>query len=90
MYGYNMIPQTFSFAKLLSGLGKTLNFANQVIPIYKEVRPIIGNAKNILSIAKEFSSTGSTPTLVKNVSNKTTIKKETTNRISSSLPVFFQ
>ena len=39
MFG-NPYGTGLSFTKILSGISKTLNVANQVIPLYKEAKPI--------------------------------------------------
>lgn len=56
MFGNSMIPKTFSFTKILSGISKTLNVANQIIPLYNQAKPIISNARNILGVLKEFNT----------------------------------
>ena len=38
--------------KVLGGIQKTLNIANQVIPLYVQVKPIIKNAQSAFSVAK--------------------------------------
>ena len=45
-----------SFGKILGGISKTLGVVNQIIPIYKEAKPMINNAKTALSIVKEFGN----------------------------------
>ena len=35
--------------KVLGGIQKTLNIANQVIPLYAQIKPIIKNAQSALS-----------------------------------------
>lgn len=84
MYGTNSL----SLSKILSGLSKGLGIVNQAIPIYKEVKPMVSNARKILSVVKE----------IKKPSNNTKIidiepKKVVTNNITphnSNTPVFFQ
>lgn len=76
MFGNSMIPRTFSFTKVLGGLSKTLNVANQLIPLYNQAKPLISNARNILGVLKEFNDN---PTPKKNNIIETTnyeIKKE--------------
>ena len=51
----NVSSQGLSFTKVLSGISKTLNVANQIIPIYKQAKPMINNAKNILSVLKDVN-----------------------------------
>jgi len=50
-------PNTFSIGKLIGGISKTLNVANQVIPLYKEAKPMIQNARNAFNFIKEFTNT---------------------------------
>lgn len=84
MYGTNSL----SLSKILSGLSKGLGIVNQAIPIYKEVKPMVSNARKVLSVVKE----------IKKPSNNTKIidiepKKVVTNNITphnSNTPVFFQ
>ena len=54
MFGYP-IRSSFSLIKLLSGLSKTLNVANQIIPVYKKAKPIINNAKDIVGTLKSIN-----------------------------------
>ena len=49
-----LITNPLSFTKIISGISKSLNIVNQVIPLYKEVKPIISNASGILSVFKEI------------------------------------
>ncbi|MBQ9071550.1 MAG: hypothetical protein IJY25_00125 [Bacilli bacterium] len=39
---------------ILNGTQRVLNFANQAIPLVKEVRPMIGNAKTMFKVMNEF------------------------------------
>ncbi len=76
-----------TFGKVISGITKTLGVANQIIPIYKEVKPMISNAKNMFSIVKEFG--GLSKNANNNAMQNTSVIK---NDISSNSnnPVFFQ
>ena len=56
-----------SLTKILGGINKTLNIANQVIPLYVQAKPIIQNASSAMKVAKEFLAP------VKTTSNNTTI-----------------
>ena len=44
------VQSGLTFTKVLSGISKTLSVANQVIPLYREAKPMINNARNILSV----------------------------------------
>lgn len=85
MFGPYYKTSSLSITKVLSGLKKGLQIAKEAIPLYKEIKPMVNNARNILSIAKEINSP--------NIKKKTiTIpeKKEETNHSSSINPTFFQ
>ena len=85
MFGPNTIRTTLTLPKVLSGISKGLGIANQAIPIYKEVKPIVNNMKNLFTLAKEFKNIGSTKTI------DITPKKEVTNHVTSTNnPIFFQ
>lgn len=76
MFG-NPYGTGLSFTKVLSGISKTLNVAGQVIPLYKEAKPMINNAKTIFGVLKEVGKGNSKET------NKTTtspIKKRNTKK----------
>lgn len=79
MFGPNTVKSSLSLTKILGGLSKGLNIVNQAIPIYKEVKPLVGNAKKVMGILKEFN---------------TPPKKEVTKKLktitSSTNPTFFQ
>ena len=39
---------------ILNGTQRALNFANQAIPLVKQVKPMIGNAKTMFKVMNEF------------------------------------
>ena len=90
MFGTNIVKSSLSIGKILSGISKGLGIVNQAIPIYKEIKPMMSNAKKVLEIAKEFNK----PSTIKIMD--VTPKKEVTttvtpsNLTNSSNPVFFQ
>lgn len=43
-----------SIGNFFNGTQRVLNFANQAIPIIKQVKPIFGNAKTMFSVMNEF------------------------------------
>lgn len=85
MFGPYYKTSSLSITKVLSGLKKGLQIAKEAIPLYKEIKPMVSNARNILSIAKEINSP--------NIKKKTITvpeKKEEANYSSSINPTFFQ
>lgn len=101
MYGTNVVGTGLTLGKVLGGISKGLTIANQVIPLYQQAKPMITNARKVMSIVKEFkaapeakTTTQSSTTKVNN-SPKTTIDatssiKKITTSSNSSNPVFFQ
>lgn len=82
-----MNQSVFSFSRFLGGAYKTLTIANQIIPLYKQVSPVIKNARSVFSTISEL-----------NKSNKSVIKKNKVNNsdvlsqkkeLSLNNPVFF-
>jgi len=43
-----------SISNFLNGTQKVLNIANQTIPLVKQVKPMIGNAKTMFKVMNEF------------------------------------
>ena len=43
-----------TFSGILNGTQRALNFANQAIPLVKEVKPMIGNARTMFKVMNEF------------------------------------
>lgn len=80
-----------TLTKVLGGISKTLGIANQVIPLYREAKPMIHNAKTILSVLKDMGSNNANTKTTTKSNNKTTIEKETAlEPIVSKGPIFFQ
>jgi len=69
-----MNPSNFGFSKILSGAYKTLTLANQIIPLYQQVSPMIKNARNAFSVLKEFNK-GTKISKTNNKIQKQNIKK---------------
>lgn len=86
-----------SIGNFLNGTQKILNIANQTIPLVKQVKPVIGNAKTMFRIMNEFKKTDINNIenkKVENISNKESeITNDTlTNNINfqNDGPIFFQ
>lgn len=43
-----------SFSNIINGTERIVSLANQTIPLVKQVKPIIGNAKTIFKVMNEF------------------------------------
>lgn len=53
------------FSSILSGTQKTLNIINQAIPVIKEVKPIVNNAKTMFNVMNEFRKVDEKPIINK-------------------------
>ena len=43
-----------NLSSILSGTGKVVNFANQAIPLVRQISPLIRNAKTMFRVMNEF------------------------------------
>ena len=84
-----------SIARVISGMSKGLDVANRIIPIYKETKPMIQNARNAVNLIKEFGNNTANK-IVTNTTKNTKEIKEKINTIKSvnltnhNNPTFFQ
>ena len=77
MYG-SLQTNSLNITKIIGGLSKSLNIVNQVIPIYKEMKPIITNAGSILSVFKEMTKED------KSLQNNTVLKEDKISLINNN------
>ncbi len=67
---------TFSLGRIVGGLSKTLGVVNQIIPLYKEAKPVIQNAKNAVGLIKEFTNTATNRVMSKKEEHLAPIKEK--------------
>lgn len=46
--------KSLNLSSILSGTGKVVNFANQAIPLVKQISPVVQNAKTMFRVMNEF------------------------------------
>ena len=80
---FGNIIRRFNFTSLLNGAQKTLNTVNQIIPLVKEARPMVNNAKSMFRLMSEFNRDDEKET------KKVTSNKVTSNEYNNG-PTFFQ
>ena len=88
-----------TIGNILNGTQRALNFANQAIPLVKQVRPMIGNAKTMFRVMNEFkraekpkqnTTAIQNQTINNKIENTTTnIEKEINSVTSDNGPTFF-
>lgn len=70
----NLFRNGINWSSILSGTQKTLNIANQAIPLVKQITPVMKNAKTMFHIMNEFKKVDTPPTTQETASNNS--KKE--------------
>lgn len=86
MYPYYEIPQkmglfsrifgNLNFGSILNGTQKTLNIVNQGIPLIKQFKPVLNNAKTMFKVMNEFKKT-ETPSIVPEKIEKNSLNNPT-------------
>lgn len=66
---YFSAPKTFSLGNILNGASKTLNVINQALPVYKEIKPIVRNAKTLFNAYRSINNTSNTNVVKSNNTN---------------------
>lgn len=73
-----LIIKNLSLSSILSGLDKTLNVVNQIIPMYQKIRPLLNNSKDLLNIINNINN------------NSIDDTKKEIKKVDNNLPTFFQ
>ena len=92
---FGAVRSGITLSSVLGGISKGLGIINQAIPLYREIKPMIGSARKVMSILQELKvNNNSNNTNNTTSNNKTTINieenKKIVNESSQSAPVFFQ
>ncbi len=92
MFGPRATLGGLSFTKVLGGLSKTLGVVNQIIPLYKEAKPMISNAGKAISIIRELGNTTTNRVMTNTAKNMAPIKEKINKQILNNQkgPTFFQ
>ncbi len=90
MYSGTSLGGGLNLAKIISGLSKTLQIANQVIPLYQKAKPMISNARSLLGVVKEFgkNTKNENPTPISVNKNRITNNSQT-KKEGTTAPTFF-
>ena len=84
-----------SLSTVIGSLSRTLEVVNQMIPIYKETRPMIQNARNTFNLIKDFGKNSTNKIMANKAKNIEPIKEKINmiNHVNSkplTNPTFFQ
>lgn len=93
MFNATGITRGLSLTKIIGGISKTLQIANQVIPLYQKAKPMISNARNMMGILKEFTKNKSKTLEAQDFTIQNSKKKPnsslTTKKEETTSPTFF-
>ena len=78
--------KSITFSGILTGTQKVLNIANQTIPLVKQVKPVIGNAKTMFKVMNEFKRNDKSSNVTNSNSN---IDNSYNDNINNEGPTFF-
>lgn len=78
----SLFKNGLNWSTILSGTQKTLNIANQAIPLVKQMTPVMKNAKTMFHIMNEFKKVDTPPTTKDTESNNS--KKEVNTNTEST------
>ena len=83
--------KSITFSGILTGTQKVLNIANQTIPLVKQVKPVIGNAKTMFKVMSEFKKNdkSSNININKNINKNINTDNNYSNKINNDGPTFF-
>jgi len=87
MFNANGLTKGLTFIKIVGGLSKTLQIANQIIPLYQKAKPAISNARGVLNILKEMNKPVTTKV---NQTPQIKLQQKTTSKEKTPVaPTFF-
>ena len=89
---FGAVRSGITLSSVLGGISKGLGILNQAIPLYREIKPMIGSARKVMSVLQELKVNNNSNN---NTNTKTTIditpeEKKIVTYESQSTPVFFQ
>ena len=98
LYSYNILGdfimfetlKTINFNKIFNTAHKTINVVNKAIPVYKQIKPNIGNFKNLFSKNNNISQAVDEIKLSRPIPLKKNIPSNINRNISNSSLTFFQ
>lgn len=89
-----LLGRSLNWSSILNNTQKTLGIVNQAIPMFKQMSPIVKNAKTMFKIMNEFKKEDTTNNVVNTIKNSSSTYNNSdniqTNTSSySSGPTFF-
>lgn len=87
MFNATSLTNSLTLPKIIGGISKTLQIANQIIPLYQKAKPLITNARSIMSIMKEMGQ--KVPKTIEAKEVVTTKEKQEKKEETNASPTFF-
>ena len=79
---FGAVRSGITLSSVLGGISKGLGILNQAIPLYREIKPMIGSARKVMSVLQELKvNNNSNNTNNTTSNNKTTINIEENKKI---------
>lgn len=92
MFNAPGLTKALTFPKIIGGISKTLQIANQIIPLYQRAKPMIANAKSIIGVMKSMGKNVTKTIEAKSPSTenfKSNINTNTKKAEQTTSPTFF-
>lgn len=77
------LDKTINFSNILSNTQKSLGIINQAIPIVKEIKPMVNNAKSLFRIASLLNDSSVDSDI------KTAAPESSSATVDSNKPIFY-
>lgn len=93
MFPGKNLSSLLNLPRIINSLNNTLNVAKQIIPIYKEAKPMVGNIRKAFTTVKNYAN--NTSKIIEHAHENVKPLKEKINTIKSANsktnnPTFFQ
>ena len=91
MFNTTGLTNGLSLTKIIGGISKTLQIANQMIPLYQKAKPMITNARSIFNVIKGIGKNTSKTIEAEDavIVDKKNTNINTTKKLESTSPTFF-
>lgn len=92
--GLSGLFSKINFSSIVNGTSKTLNLVNQALPIFKQMSPVVRNAKTMFKVMSEFKKSEPISNDIVNTNDINSNQQNYTNETSNytrniNTPTFF-
>lgn len=89
MFNGISLSRGLSLTKIIGGISRTLQIANQIIPLYQKAKPAIQNARSVLNVLKEMNKSSTNSNTTKTVIPATIEENVELTKKTQASPTFF-